>query len=264
MKLNTQTIVCGIIGSPITHSLSPAIHSAGYAAKKLNYTYLAFEVNDLKGAIDGIRALGIKGISVTIPHKVAVVQYLDRIDDRAQKIGAVNTILNKNGKLTGFNTDCDGAMKAIEEKTTIAHKKVVLLGAGGAARSIAFGLKEKKANVLILNRTIQKAKELASATNARFEGLTELPEIKKCDILINATNVEIVPKEVLHKNLTVFDIRYNPKETQLIIDARKSGCMIVYGYKMLLYQAVAQFELFTGTAAPVEVMEKALLQRLKG
>ncbi len=272
MKLNTQTILCGVIGNPIIHSLSPSVHNAGYAAKKLNYAYLAFEVNDLKGAINGIRALGIKGISVTIPHKVAVMQYLDHVDDRAREIGAVNTILNDRGKLTGYNTDCEGAMKALEEKTTISGKKVVLLGAGGAARAIAFGLKEKKADVLILNRTIQKAKELALVTHARFGDLSELNEIKNCDILINATSVglsththkRIVPKDILHKNLTVFDIVYNPKETQLIIDARNAGCMIVYGYKMLLYQAVAQFELFTETAAPVHVLEKALLQGLKG
>lgn len=263
INLSSQTVVCGIIGNPVAHSLSPVMHNAGYKVKNLNYAYVPFEVKDLANAIRGIRALNIKGTSVTAPFKIAIMQYLDKIDDVAMNIGAVNTIVNNNGKLIGFNTDCEGAMKALEEKTTVSGKRVILLGAGGAAAAIAFGLKEKKADVLIINRTIQKAKELARTTNARFDGLSGLKYIEKSDILINATSVQIIPKEFLHKKLFVFDIVYNPKETLLIRDAKQAGCSIVYGYKMLLYQAVAQFELFTGTSAPVSIMEKALLKALK-
>ncbi len=272
MKLNAQTTLCCVIGNPIDHSLSPAMHNAGYKAKDLNYVYLAFRVGNVLDAIKGIRALGIKGVSVTVPHKIAVMQYVDRLGDRAKQIGAVNTILNENGKLVGSNTDCDGAIKALEGNIALSGKKVVLVGSGGAARAIAFGLKEKNADVLIVNRTLAKAKELAKATGARFGDLSMLDEIKTSDVLINATSVglsnngndRLVPEEMLHKNLTVFDIVYNPQETNLIVDAKEAGCKIIYGYKMLLYQAVTQFELFTGSTAPVSVMEEALLKGLRG
>ena len=271
MKLNAQTALCCVIGNPVEHSLSPAIHNAGYNAKGLNYVYLAFPVINAEDAIKSIRALGIKGISVTVPHKLTVIQFLDRIDGRAKNIGAVNSILNKSGKLIGYNTDCEGAIKALEEKTALSGKKVVLVGSGGAARAIAFGLREKNADVLILNRTLEKAMELAEATKARFGNLSMLNEIRKSDILINATtigmssgaNERLVSKELLHGNLTVFDIVYNPQETKLIAEARKMGCSIIYGYKMLLYQAVAQFELFTESSAPVSIMEEALFKGLQ-
>ncbi|MDP3724971.1 MAG: shikimate dehydrogenase, partial [Nanoarchaeota archaeon] len=209
--------------------------------------------------------------SVTLPHKRTVMQFLDRVHGLAQHIGAVNTILNVDGVLTGYNTDCEGAMRALEETTALSGKKVVLLGSGGAARAIAFGLQEKNADVLILNRTPEKALDLAKATSARFGDLSMLSEVKKSDILINATSAgmlsgageTLVPKEMLHENLTVFDIVYNPQETTLITEAKKTGCDIIYGYKMFLYQAVLQFELFTGSAAPVSIMEETLLKNLE-
>ncbi len=272
MKLNTQTTLCGVMGNPIAHSLSPVMHNAGYTANKLNYVYLAFEVSDVTSAINAIRTLHIKGMSVTIPHKVTVMKHLDHIDGAAAKIGAVNTILNTNGVLTGFNTDCDGAIRALEEKTTLEGKKVILLGSGGAARAIAFGLQGKNADVLILSRNKQHSRVLAAATGARCGDLSDLNAIKTSDILIHATPVgmhpdihqNLVPAHLLHKNLTVFDIVYTPKETKLISDAQKSGCQIVYGYAMLLHQAAAQFELFTGTKAPVPILKKVLLEGLKG
>src|SRR3989344_9576570 len=206
MQLNARTTLCCVIGNPVEHSLSPTIHNAGYEAMGLNYAYFAFRVNNLQDAIMGVRALGIKGVSVTAPHKLTAMQFLDRIDDRAENIGAVNSILNQDGELIGYNTDCEGAIKALEEKTTLSGKKVVLLGAGGAARAIAFGLREKNADVLILNRTPEKAAGLAKVTNARFGDLSILDEIKTSDILINATSADIssgdnerlIPKEMLH------------------------------------------------------------------
>ena len=267
MKIDAKTKICAIIGNPVEHSLSPAIHNAGYNALGLNFSYLAFRVTNLQDAISGIRSLGICGTSITVPHKTSVIQYLDEIDKTAKVIGAVNTIVNENGKLVGYNTDLQGAIKALEEKITLKGKKVVLIGAGGAAFAIAFGLRRKGVNILILNRDIEKAKTLANQTDADFGDLSRLAEIKNSDILIHATpigmnpqaDVSIVPKEYLHKDLVVFDIVYNPKDTKLIQDAQNIGCQIVYGYKMLLYLSITQFELFTKKKAPLAIMEKELL-----
>ncbi len=270
MSIDSKTKLCCIIGNPVEHSLSPIMHNAGYKTLGLNFAYVAFLVSDVASAILGIRALGISGTSVTVPHKLTVMPFLDKLDASAKDIGAVNTIINDNGKLIGSNTDCEGAIRALEEKTKIEEKRVIVVGAGGAARAIAFGLKQKKAKIKIINRTKERAQALAKEVGAEYGNLTDLSEIKNSDILIHATitgmhpnsNDSLVPKEYLHKNLVVFDVVYNPKETRLINDAKKVGCQIVYGYKMLLYQAVAQFELFTGVKAPVEVMKEALLKGL--
>lgn len=270
MKINSKTTLCCVIGNPIEHSLSPTMHNAGYQSLSLNYAYVAFRVENVKDAISGIRGLGIRGVSVTIPHKISVMPYLDKIDQIAKNIGAVNTILINNGKLIGYNTDIDGAIRALKEKTSLTNKRVILLGAGGAARAIVFGLKKEGAKILILSRNITSAKKLATEAGVNFGDLGYLINIERSDILINATpvgmypniNDSLVPKEYLHKNLVVFDVVYNPKETKLIKDAKKKQCKIAYGYKMLLYQAVTQFELFTKTPAPVKIMEKELLDSL--
>lgn len=270
--IDAKTKLCCLIGNPVEHSMSPAIHNVGYKTLGLNYAYLAFKVLNLKPAIQGIKALGIRGVSVTLPHKVEVLKYLDKIDSKAKEIGAVNTIVNANGILKGYNSDCLGAIKALKEKTNIAGKKVVLLGAGGAARAIAVGLKVQKANITILNRTVSKAKKLVQLIKlGKFGGLDKLQLIKSADILINATsvgmypriNITTVPKKFLHPKLIVFDIVYNPKETRLIKEAKSISCKTIYGYKMLLYQAITQFELFTGYKAPVEIMEKTLIKSLE-
>lgn len=270
MKLTTQTIICGIIGDPVSHSLSPAMHNAGYEACGLNFAYLAFPVADLENAIRGIRALRIRGVSVTIPHKVAVMPYLDRIDARASKIGAVNTVLNTDGVLSGYNTDADGAMRAIEEKMSLFGKHAVVLGAGGASRAIIFGLTQRGCSVHILNRTEEHAKVLAAEFHCQYENISHVSTIAKtCDILINTTSVgmnthdtrRLVPERALHKDLCVFDIVYNSEETQLMNDAKKAGCETISGRMMLLYQAAIQFEIFTGMPAPIEAMRNALFER---
>jgi shikimate dehydrogenase len=271
--IDAGTRVCCLIGDPVEHSLSPLVHNAGYKALGLNYAYLSFKVSDIKQAVEGIRGLGIRGASVTIPHKTGVLKYLDKLEPLAERIGAVNTIVNDGGVLSGYNTDGDGAVKALEEVTNLKDKKAVLIGAGGAALAIASGLKAKGVRLVALNRTESKARELAEKVGAEGYGnLKELAKIAPADILINATSVgmwpkinqSIVPGELLHNRLTVFDIVYNPRETRLIAEAREKGCTIVYGYKMLLYQAAAQFELFTGLKAPLEAMESALAQALEG
>lgn len=271
MKINAQTKICCVIGDPIQHSLSPAIHNTGYKSLGLNFVYTAFRVENLKDAVLGFRALGIRGISVTVPHKVSVMPLLNKIDNKAKEIGAVNTIVNDNGTLTGYNTDSPAALRALKEITSLINKKTVIIGAGGAARAIAFGLKGEKTDVLIINRTPEKAKTLAKETNSRFGGLSKLCEIKNADVIINATsagmhpdtNTSIISQDFLRENQTVFDIVYNPKETLLIKYAKLKKCKIVYGYKMLLHQAALQFEMFTGLIPPVDIMEKTLLNQLE-
>lgn len=270
MFINSKTIMCGVIGDPIDHSLSPVMHNAGYKKQKLNFIYTAFCVKDIENAVKGIKALGIRGVSITLPHKISIIQFLDNVDETAQRIGAVNTVINNNGILTGYNTDSSGAIRALEEVISLENKKIVLIGAGGAARAIAYGLSLKNCYLTIVNRNKEKGQSLAREFGALFEDTNNLSIIQKNDILIHATPTgmntntdSLIPKDVLHKNLVVFDIVYNPKETKLIKDAKEKGCKIVYGYKMLLHQAALQFELFTGHNAPITVMEQALLEGLK-
>jgi shikimate dehydrogenase len=271
--IDADTRICCLIGEPVAHSLSPLIHNAGYKALGINYAYVSFRVKDIRRAVEGLRGLGIRGASVTIPHKVSAIKYLDKLDPLAEKIGAVNTIVNDDGILTGYNTDGDGALQALEAVTTLKGKKAVLIGAGGGALAIAFGLKVKGVRLVVLNRTGAKARRLAAKVSAEDSGgLNKLTEISSADILINATPVgmwpevsqSIIPQDLLHNKLTVFDIVYNPRETRLLIEARERGCAVVHGYKMLLYQAARQFELFTGLKAPLKDMESALAQALEG
>jgi shikimate dehydrogenase len=267
------TRICCLIGDPIEHSLSPLIHNAAYKALGLDYAYITLRASDIKRAIADIKTQGIRGASVTTPHKVTALKYLDRLDPAAEAIGAVNTIVIDNGILTGYNTDGDAALKALEEVTGLGGKKVVLIGGGGAALAIAAALKENSVSLVILNRTGAKARQLADKVRAKDAGdLSKLSLVAKADILINATTVgmapetgkTIVPREFLHPHLTVFDIVYNPRETRLLREARERGCAVVYGYKMLLYQAARQFELFTGRPAPLKVMELTLTKALGG
>lgn len=270
---NAETTVCCLIGDPVAHSLSPLVHNHGYQVLGLNYIYLAFRVKDAGAAISGMRGLGIRGMSVTIPHKSRVLDYVDEIDGIVRKTGAINTIVNRDGRLKGFNTDYDAAIKALQEKTPLEGKKVVLVGAGATALTIATALKVKVSQLTILNRTPRKAAELAARVKADGSGGFEgFGEITHADILINATPVGMwpqvnelaVPAAYLHPGLTVFDLNYHPKETRLLGETKRAGGQVVYGYKMFLYQAARQFELFTREAAPVAEMEKVLLAALEG
>lgn len=255
------------------HSLSPLVHNRGYEVLGLNYSYVAFRVTDIKRAIEGIRGLNIRGASITIPHKVSALEHVDEIDNEAKEIGAINTIVNNEGVLSGFNTDCAAAIEVLEAKTPIQGKKAVLLGAGGTALTIAVGLKHRGVHLTILNRTIGKARKLAETVNAEAaSSLDELALAASADILVNATPVgmwprvkeSIVPRELMRPGLIVFDVNYNPKETRLIAEAREAGCTVIYGYQMFLHQAARQFELFTGQPAPLVEMEKALIKVLEG
>ncbi len=267
MTITGDTKIIGFIGSTFKTSKMYTMYNAAFKALQLDYVYIPLAVNDLKKVIEGIRQLGIKGVGVTIPYKIEVVQYLDELDDYAQKIGAVNVIVNKNGILIGGNTDGLGCIKALKEVTAIKNKKVLLLGAGGAARAIAIAVTDEGCDLLILNRHISRATQISEKINARSNSLGLIAqEIKQADILINATSVGMKPDvddslvdiKLLHKKLVVMDAVTNPKDTKLITDAKKNGCKIVYGERMLFWQAVLKFKMFTGIDPPVEVMEETL------
>lgn len=265
--------ICLSIGYPIKTSQSPSIHNAGY--KKLGiddeFIYLRAEVKpeDLKMAMDGVRGLGIRGVSVTMPHKQEVMKYLDRVDKEAKIIGAVNTIVNDNGKLTGFNTDYIGALVALEKRVNLKDKKVAVIGAGGAARAVVYGLTKKGAIVKIFNRSLVKAKSLGQEFGCEYEDLKNIGEVSNMDIVINATSVGMnedkspIDKKFLNKNQIVLDVVYTPKETRLIKDAKENGAKVILGYEMLLYQGVEQFKLYTGFDAPVDAMKEVLVKSLK-
>jgi shikimate dehydrogenase len=272
-EIIADTKICCLIGDPVEHSLSPLIHNTAYKALDINYAYITLPAGDIERALAEIRERGIRGASVTTPHKVNALKHLDLVDPTVQAIGAVNTIVNDNSVLTGYNTDGDAALKALEEVTDLGGKRVVLVGSGGAALAIAAALKEKGAKLVILNRTGAKARQLADKLDAEDAGdLSRISLVAEADILINATTVgmapetseTIVPQKFLHERLTVFDIVYNPRETRLLREARVKGCAVVYGDKMLLYQAAQQFELFTGHPAPLKIMESALTKALGG
>jgi len=282
MVISGKTRVCGVIGDPIEHTLSPTIHNAAFNHLKLDFVFLAFRVKaaDLENAVRGMRGLGIHGLNVTMPHKSTVIAYLDEVDPAVKFLGSANTILNKNGKLSGFNTDGVGALKALRENgTELSEKKVLLLGAGGAAKAIAFALAEEVGELVVLNRAAEKARELAEALGRMFNkkvvGGSLSPDaiaknLRDSDILINATSVGMKPNlsqslvapQWLRSDLTVMDIVYNPVETKLAEDAKAAGAKVISGVEMLIYQGAASFEIWTGRAAPIEVMQKAALNKL--
>ncbi|MCJ7613828.1 shikimate dehydrogenase [Candidatus Bathyarchaeota archaeon] len=282
MKVNGKTRVCAIIGDPVDHSLSPVMHNAAFKELGLNLVYVAFTVTtrELKTAILAAKSLGLRGLNVTMPHKHAVMNYLDKVDVTAKSIGAVNTVLCNQGKLIGYNTDGSGAMIALQENGVYPEeKKLVLLGAGGAAKAIAYQAAQDVEELVILNRTLEKAKKLAESLKsfgAKVKGGTLSPEVLKtelstADILVNATSVGMhpdidsnpVPSDILRSDLCVMDIIYNPLETKLVADAKAAGAKVVSGIEMLIYQGAVAFEIWTNCPAPVEVMRAAALNELK-
>ncbi|HZF54365.1 MAG TPA: shikimate dehydrogenase [Polyangiaceae bacterium] len=247
-------------------SLGAAMHLAGYRALDLAFTYVPFAVTDLEGAIRGMRALGIRGLGISMPFKQAVIPFLDELDPIAETIGAVNTVVNEGGRLIGHNTDWIGALRAVEEERPVGGARVLLIGAGGAARAIAFGVKERGGALSIANRDVEKARSLAAETGGQARGLEELARAGDYDVVINATSAgmvevdpkSLVPEEVLREGLTVMDIVYKPIETELIKAARRRGAKAIHGGRMLLHQAARQFELYTGAMAPLAAMDEAL------
>ncbi len=271
MKIDQGTRLYGVVGHPIAHSLGPIMHNAALAASGVNAVYLAFDIQDVEGLVRGMKAFGIRGLSVTIPHKSAVIPLLDRVDDLAQKIGAVNTISNEEDRLIGYNTDAMGALRALEEKTRISGKRCLIVGAGGAARAIGFILKEKGVPLALANRSKGRGEALARDLGCPFEPLSELAQTT-ADLLINTTSVGMrphteespVPDRILREGMTVMDIVYNPLETRLLRTAKERGCETVDGLGMFVHQGAEQFRLWTGREAPREAMSQAVRKVLQG
>lgn len=283
-KISPATRLCAVIGNPVGHSLSPALHNAAFDALGLDFVYVAFRVEDLKGAVGGMRALeNFRGMSVTIPHKVEIMGYLDEIDEIDRSIGSINTVINEGGKLIGFGTDGPGALKAIlDAGVGLDGATVLMLGAGGAARAIAFTLARqpglKKLALMDINGAVLDglAGDLRRGTHVTVEGELMGGEglarrVAEADIVINCTPVGMHPREdasplpadLLRAGQVVFDIVYTPLETRLLRDARARGCTVISGVEMFINQAILQFERFTGADAPVEVMRRVVLERLR-
>lgn len=280
MNIKGSTSVVGLIGDPVEHSFSPPMHNAAFEKLNMDYVYVPFNVKEanLDSAIKGADSLNIKGFNVTIPHKINVMKYLKELDPIAELIGAVNTIDFKN--LKGYNTDGIGCIRAIEEVTSIKDKNVVLAGAGGAARAIAFYLaKENAGSLKILNRNELKAKNLSKDVensnlldDISYGSINDIGRyLKDADILIDTTPIGMDPNvndkpiataDMFHEDMVVNDIVYNPNETVLLKEAIKANATVVYGIKMLLYQGAESFRIWTGREPPVDVMEKALKETL--
>ena len=263
--------------------MSPVMHNAAFKNKGIDYVYLAFRVKkeELGEAIEGMRALDIRGLNVTIPHKVDVIQFLDELDPLADKIGAINTIVNNNGVLKGYNTDATGFLQALLERGIEPKgKRVVILGAGGASRAISFILAERGAGLFILNRTLDKAKACADRILEIFQSeavalkLNEenlVTALSRADILVNTTSVGMDPDinqtpvtaNLLKPGLVVFDIVYNPIETRLHREAEMAGATVINGLEMLVWQGAVAFEQWTGLKAPGELMRDEVLKVLQ-
>ncbi|MEK3703852.1 shikimate dehydrogenase [Paenibacillus sp. FSL R7-0198] len=280
-KFNSSLpVLLGVMGDPIAHSKSPAMHNAALQAAEVNGMYMPLHVHpdQLEAAVRGIVALGYRGVNVTIPHKEQVMQYLDVIDESARLIGAVNTIVNEGGTLTGYNTDGIGYVRSLKEEAVpeLAGKRIAVLGAGGAARGVIYALAlEKPERIHILNRTADRA--IALASDLRGHGLGEISGsgmedaatvLATADIVINTTaagmhpHVDEVPVDLtlIREGAAVSDLIYNPLETRLLRESRMRGCTVHGGLGMFVYQGAVAFEHWLGIPAPVETMRRAVLK----
>ncbi len=260
----------GIFGHPVGHSLSPVMHNAAFRHLEIEACYVPFDVADIEAGVQAVRTLDIRGVSITVPHKISIMPYLDQIDDAAAKIGAVNTVVNRDGVLTGTNTDGIGAVRALSEKGPIQRMRVAVVGAGGAARAIGFGVQSAGGQVTIFNRTVDRGRKLAEDLGCEFVPLSDIMQADT-DIVVNATTVGMhpnsekspLPFEFLKPGMIVMDAVYSPLKTRLLEDAEARGCTQINGLHMLIYQGAAQFELWTGEKAPSDLMLRAAEERRK-
>jgi len=274
--LSKETKIAGVIGNPIGHSASPAMHNHAFTLLGLNFVYLPFEVPDLRSFFEFVRratnefALKFVGFSVTIPHKTSILSLLDEVDPVAGAVGAANTVVIDSGKLIGYNTDVDGVIQPLEHLISLKDKHCAVLGAGGAARAVVYGLVQSRARVTVFARDVSKAQPLATMG----ADVMSLDTFAKSDaqIVINATSLGMrghkensspVPRQALAGRLFAYDLVYNPLQTRFLTDARLEGCQILGGVEMLVSQAARQFEIWTGTPAPSEVMREAALVNLR-
>ncbi|NOR05006.1 MAG: shikimate dehydrogenase [Deltaproteobacteria bacterium] len=282
-SISPSTQICAVIGNPIAHSLSPAIHNAAFAELDLDFVYVACRVEDVKSALAGMRALNnFRGMSVTIPHKIEIMKYVDEIAEADRSIGSINTVINEQGKLVGLGTDGPGALKAIvDAEVEIDGKNILMFGSGGAARAISFtlALNAKLGELSILdvseNMLQQLTADLRAGTDAiiKSELLTESSlagAMKNADVIIHCTPVgmhpnedaSLIPAEFFEPEQVIFDIVYTPLETKLLTEAKSHGLKVISGVDMFINQAVLQFERFTGVNAPIEVMRRVVMEHL--
>ena len=258
-----------LLGNPVAQSLSPLMHNAALKEMGIDGRYSAFCVSNLESALCGIRGMDIRGVSVTIPYKVSVMEYLDEIDDDALEIGAVNTIFNNNGRLIGYNTDWLGLMLTLKELMPVKDQTFVIIGAGGTARAAVYGIMKEGGLPIIVNRTIDRGKILANELNCPFYSLSDVAKLK-ADCLINTTPVGMYPHTdqtpveatLLAGYKYVIDVIYNPLKTRLLQDAEGQGCRIVSGLDMFVHQGAQQLKLWTGKEPPRVLMKKVVMERL--
>lgn len=264
-----------IIGDPVSHSLSPAMHNAAFKSLSLDDVYIAYKVSspELKSSIESLRSVKISGFNVTIPHKTAVLQYLDEVDLLSRKAGAVNTVARIDGNFKGFNTDIQGFLQPLlNRRIDFKGLSVLLFGAGGSARAVVTSLSNINgiSKLVVASRTYGKSLELSKL--AKLQGLTcsvsTIEEAKalakRFDLIVNATSVglqsneSVLDSEEVNESSTVYDLVYRPVLTKLLENAREKGARIIYGYEMLLEQGAQAFEIWTGLKAPIPAMKKAL------
>ena len=247
------------------------MHNAAYADLGIPYVYVAFGIESAAVAVRSMRSLGMQGLSVGVPHKVEVMKYLDEVDPVAKKIGAVNAIVNRSGHLVGYNADWFGAEAALKEAISIQGKTFLVLGAGGAARSVCYALQKNGAEIILLNRSTERGKQLAEEFGiGRYDKLENLSRYPDYDVLVNATSVGFfdaqscpIPESLIPSGRPVFEVVFFPVETKLVRIARAQGCQIIPGIRMLVHLATMQFELYTGRTPKFDVMESALLEGLR-
>lgn len=276
-RLSGVTSITGIIGSPIAHSASPAMHNRAFAELDLDFVYIPLEVRNIEEFVKRMVRLdtreidwNLRGFSVTIPHKRAIVPLLDEVNKSASKIGAVNTVVVNQGRLLGYNTDVQGAMRPLENVCAIKGESCGVIGAGGAARAVIHGLLERDARVTVFARNPQAGRSISESFGVPVSSIESLAS-SDVRVVINTTPVGMrghsegsspVPIESLQGRLIVYDLVYNPLETQLLIDARAVGCETVSGLEMLIAQAALQFELWTGRKPPMNEMRRAALSKI--
>ena len=269
-SITANTDLYAVFGHPVAHSLSPIMHNRAFMTAGITAAYMAFDVKDIQAAMNAMRALGIKGASITIPHKVDVIGALDELDPEAQEIGAVNTVLNSGGHLKGYNSDGKGALLALESRTSLNGKHVAIIGAGGAARAIGCEIRQKAGKLTIYNRSRERGEALAQELEANFRPLEDSERIR-CDILIHTTSMGMFPdvrklavnSKNLQAGMVVMDIVYTPLKTALIQEAEAKGCTTIDGAAMFVYQGALQFQWWTGRKAPVDDMRAAVLEALQ-
>jgi shikimate dehydrogenase len=269
VSISSDTQIFSLFGNPVKQSLSPLMHDAALADMKVGGKYVPFCIRDLASAISGIRGMGIRGISVTIPYKVTIMAHLDEIDGNAMEIGAVNTVVNNEGRLKGFNTDWIGIVQSLKEFVDIKGKIFAVLGAGGTARAAVFGIYRGGGIPVIVNRNVGRGAHLARELGCSFYPLRDIDKVR-ADCLINTTPVGMMPdidaspidNTILGNYRHVMDVIYNPLKTKMLKDAEKAGCITISGLGMFVHQGAEQIKLWTGLEPPRELMKQVVVEHL--